>query len=279
MDRIEEFSARVNGRIVGNLSGQVFFQQQSIRPFVGTGLIEQRSDNIGVIVRSFQVQQAGIQFRWAPGEKLAVAGEREVSLGSKWPVIYLRYTTGDVQELQEPRVFHRYDCMAEKIFRTSLYGDFTVRGIVGHLPYALPGSMYYNPRGSNTINFDKNRYFGIAAPFTFETMMVNEFMHSSFAALHLRHSFRDLLFKSKKFKPQLSIVQNMLWGELRRPDLQLRDYKSAQKGFFESGVSLDRLLHNNFSAFGVAVFYRYGTYAFVEQEKNLVFKLSATFAL
>lgn len=279
MDRIEEYSARVNGRIVGNLSAQLFIQQQSIRSFEGTGLIEQRSENIAVIVRNFQVQQAGIQLRWAPGEKLAVAGEREVSLGSKWPVLYLRYSAGDVQELQEPSVFHRYDFMAEKIFRTSLYGDFTIRGLVGHLPYALPGSMYYNPRGSNTIDFDKNRYIGIAAPFTFETMRVNEFMHSSFAALHLRHSFRDLLFKSKKFKPQLSIVQNMLWGELRRPDLQLRDYKAAQKGFFESGISIDRLIHNKFSAYGIAVFYRYGTYSFEEQEKNLAVKLSATFSL
>ncbi|MBK9402445.1 MAG: hypothetical protein IPN36_16870, partial [Bacteroidetes bacterium] len=58
----------------------------------------------------------------------------------------------------------------EKTFRMALTGDFTVRVTGGWIPNNLPAHMNYNAQGTNTNSYDHDRYLGLAAPYTFETM-------------------------------------------------------------------------------------------------------------
>jgi hypothetical protein len=54
--------------------------------------------------------------------------------------------------------------------------------------------------------------------------------------------------------------------------------KSAERGFYESGLQIDRLLVSGFSALGIGAFYRYGDYAFEKTSDNIAVKVSASFA-
>ncbi|MBL7922574.1 MAG: carboxypeptidase-like regulatory domain-containing protein [Bacteroidia bacterium] len=277
MDHVTLKEVSLNGRLIGNLSATLFANEQETEMYRDLGFLYPRTEEADLIIRRFTLQQAGITLRWAPGEQLAVAGQREVSMGGKWPVFYFRYALERIDELDRLKQYERVDAMVEKTFRSTLYGDFILRALGGYVPEALPLSLYYNARGTNTINYDRKRYIGIAAPNTFETMRTNEFMHSAFLAVHVRHQFRDLLFRSKNFRPQLSIVSNMLWGRLTKPEQQLHTGRVASRGYFESGLCIDRLLHSGFSGFGLAVFYRYGAYALEKKSDNIVVKLSVSF--
>lgn len=278
MDAYKKSEAILNGRLIGNLSTALFVNQQEITSFPTNAFSYPRTNEASLIIRNFNLQEAGVTVRWAPGEKLALAGEREVSLGSKWPVFYARYTVGKIDELDRLNQFDRWDALVEKTFHTTLYGDFTLRSTGGFVSEDVPSSLYYNARGTNTNNFDRNRYVGIASPFTFETMRTNEFMHSEFVAVQIRHDFRDLLFKTKKFNPRISLVHNMLWGKYRGKADQYLVANIADKGFMESGIYIDQLLKLGFTGIGIAAFYRYGPYAMEKEMDNLVLKLSIGFS-
>jgi len=278
MDQIEKWEARINGRIAGNLTATAFVNQQEIRMYDGNVFFIPRYEDVNVLVRDFSVQEAGLQLRWAPGERLAEVGEREVPLSTKWPVWYFRYTAGTTDNLTVSDRYNRYDALMDKTFRTPLWGDFSVRIHGGWIPGDLPLSLYYTARGTNTINYAKNRYLGIASTFNFETMQTNEFLHNRYFSVHLRHSFRDLLVKSKNFNPMLILVHNMIWGDLENPSLHSRPGRQAEEGFFESGLCIDQLMKSGFAGIGIGIFYRYGSYAFSETTDNLVFKISTNIA-
>lgn len=278
MDQYMKKEVQLNGRLIGTLSTLLFVNQQEITAFPTHAFAYPRTEEADLVIRKFNLEEAGITLRWAPGEKLALAGNREVSLGSKWPVVYARYTLGRIEELDRQNSFERWDAMIEKTFRTTLYGDLTIRSSMGYVSDAVPSSLYYNARGTNNINFDRNRYVGIASPYTFETMRTNEFLHSEFISIHVRHDFRDLLIKSKKFNPNISLVHNMIWGNYTGKKDQYVVANIADKGFMESGVYIDNLLKAGFTGIGIAAFYRYGAYELEKTEDNIVVKLSVGFS-
>lgn len=277
MDRVRKAEVLLQGRTIGNLTAGLFVNRQEISPFRDFGLLLPRTAEASLVIRDFIAEQAGIQLRWAPGERLAAMGNREVRLRAKWPVMHARYTAGRIDELDPNQVFSRYDLMIDKTFRHPLFGDLSIRAAGGLLPDVVPGSLYYNARGANTINRERRRYIGIASPYNFETMRVNEFLHSRFAAVHVRYSLRDLLFHIEKWRPMFTLVHNMLWGELEEGASFNWSTQQATQGYFESGLVIDRLLSSGFSGFGVGVFYRYGEYALPDESDNIVVKLSASF--
>ena len=278
MDRIDKQEVRLNGRVWGNLSTTISVSRQQIEANEEVSYAITRNENATVLVRDFDLREAAMTLRWAPGEKLAAVGQREVSLGSKWPVFYFRYSIGEIDNLNTKQ-YQRYDFLTEKTFRSALAGDLTIRFSGGFIPYDLPASLYYNMQGTNSVNYDEKDYFGIASPFTFETMRTNEFMHSRYGAMFLRHSFRDLLIQKKNFKPLLSIVHNMCWGDIENRNSLKATALQASDLFVESGITIDRLINSSLSGLGIGVFYRYGAYQYGELKDNLVFKLSSTIAL
>lgn len=278
MDRIDKQEVRLNGRVWGNLSTTISVSRQQIEANEEVSYAITRNENATVLVRDFDLREAAMTLRWAPGEKLAAVGQREVSLGSKWPVFYFRYSMGEIDNLNTKQ-YQRYDFLTEKTFRSALAGDLTIRFSGGFIPYDLPASLYYNMQGTNSVNYDEKDYFGIASPFTFETMRTNEFMHSRYGAMFLRHSFRDLLIQKKNFKPLLSIVHNMCWGDIENKNSLKATALQAKNLFVESGITIDRLINSSLSGLGIGVFYRYGAYQYGELKDNLVFKLSSTIAL
>ena len=112
-------------------------------------------------------------------------------------------------------------------------------------------------------------------------MREHEFFCDRFVALYLSHNFSGMLWKtnSEWFKPELTLATNLGWGDMHRhPEFNDLDFKTMEKGYFESGFVVNGLLATPFTKIGVGVFYRYGPYALDGVWKNFAFKWCATFS-
>jgi hypothetical protein len=116
---------------------------------------------------------------------------------------------------------------------------------------------------------------------TFQTMRVDEFLYDRYVSVQIRHNFGPYLFHIKKFRPEISLSQGVLYGNLSYPDQHSveGDFRIPNHGFFESGVVFDnlvrlKLLNLAYIKIGFGVFYRFGYYAFDHELKNFALKFS-----
>jgi hypothetical protein len=89
-----------------------------------------------------------------------------------------------------------------------------------------------------------------------------------------------LLFRSKHFKPEPALVTNLGIGSLRHPENHLKEgIKSYEKGYFESGIVINKLLRLGLTDIGFAWFYRYGAYTLPTAKENMAWKIAFKFVL
>ncbi len=278
MDQREKYEAQLNARVIGNLTAQVFGNHQFVKTFSDYYFIQHPSEQIQLHTRDFQITETGIQLRYAPGEKLVRLSNRELRLGGRYPVIHMRYTKGWNGVINGDYTYDRWDLSIEKTFKILNVGEFSVSTTAGYVPNNVPLSLLYNAQGTNNLDYQK-KWIGIAGPNSFETMHTNEFQHSEFVVVHLRHNFKQLLIKTEKFRPQFVLVHNMMWGNMRFPQSHNFTVKTTEKGYYESGLQIDGLLRSGITSFGIGAFYRYGPYHQVKQIENFAFKLTAAYVL
>lgn len=274
MDRREKVEWQFNGRIVGNFSLFAFANRQVVDSFNKYRFGNVSAEGISLFTDEYSLVETGAILRYAPGERLARTMSREIRLGGRFPVFWFKYTRGWNDLPDGDFAYERMDAMIEKTFRIKLVGDLSVTAVAGYVPQDIPLSLLYNARGTNTLDYNK-KWIGIASPGSFETMQTNEFMHSQYVAIHVRHNFRELLVKTGKFAPQFVLVHNMLFGKMDHGNSHNIKFETAERGFFESGIHIDNLVRSNFTTFGIGVFYRYGPYSRDEQIENFAFKITS----
>lgn len=278
MDRREKTEFQINGRLLGNLSAYAFANRQVVRSYRDYAFTSYTDEGVKLFLEDYNLVETGVTLRYAPGEKLARTQTREIKLGGRFPVFYFKYTRGWNDILDGDIQYERFDVLVEKTFKIKLVGDFSVSAVAGYVPDNVPLSLLYNARGTNSLDYNR-RWIGIASPGSFETMHTNEFMHSSFVAIHLRHNFKDLLLKTENFAPQFILVHNMLYGKMDNKENHNVNFSTANKGFMESGIQFDNLIRSNFTTLGLGVFYRYGEYSRADQIENFAFKLTSGWIL
>lgn len=269
MDRREKFEASVSGRFIRNLSVTLFGNQQFVKSFDGYRFTSYNSENVQLYTEDFDLTEAGVQLRYAPGEKLVRMPQREISLGGRFPVFLFKVTRGFDDIGAGQFSYTRFDARVDKTFKIQNVGHFSIAAIAGYIPEDVPLPLLYNARGTWAK-------FTIAAPQTFETMRTNEFQHSEFVAVHLQHNFKSLLIKTKNFAPEIILVHNMMWGNLAHAESHQLNMHAAEKGYYESGIRIDALMKSSFSGIGAGVFYRYGPYHLSNSRDNFAFKITST---
>lgn len=208
-----------------------------------------------------------VSLRWAPGEKLVRMFGRLVPQESNKPVFHATFTKG-LKTLEGQYDFLRVDFMAQHKFRIRNVGHTEWRlntgATEGDVPYT---EMYFGKAG---LNYG---YAPIVTPWAFEAMRYNEFFGRRYAALFIRHNFGSLLYKTKNFQPELVLVTNLFYSEFenngKHKNFALRP---ADKGYFESGLQVDKLIKLGPVSLGTGLFYRYGPYAFTDPMENLAVK-------
>ena len=235
------------------------------------------AQNPGFGIKSF-FQEAYIETRFAYKEKIVRNPVYQFSLGTKYPILNIRYTHGRYRNAGDQTInpeYDRVDAQLTKSFFIRYLGksSFTLRGGMINSDKNMPWYQLYNGRGSYAS-------FYLESPNSFGTMRINEFLSDRYFSVFYRHDFGSLLFGDKPFIPQPEFVTSFIMGSLNtNSNYQNIQYQTLEKGYLESGIMLNSILNSGFTTIGLGFLYRYGPYAFVDEWDNFAFKFSMRFAL
>ena len=231
----------------------------------------------GQTIKNFSYSDFTINLRYAYKEKLITSLNQRVSMGTKYPIIYLCYTKGIKGLFNGELDFNRVEFRIDKTIISKNIGETKFRINGGYIDKPIPYSLLFTGDGSYYSNF----------PFlirnTFQTATIYEFLSDRFINFHFSHNFKSLLLKYKKFKPHISIYQNMGIGWLLSPtNHQQIEFKTKEKGLYESGIQIDNIVKLNYLniayiGFGIGGYYRYGPYSYNNAQNNLAIKFSMSF--
>ncbi|MCB2208862.1 MAG: DUF5686 and carboxypeptidase regulatory-like domain-containing protein [Bacteroidetes bacterium] len=209
-----------------------------------------------------------IGFRFAFREKVVETTKGQISFGSKYPVVWLNYTKGIAGFMGGMYNYDKIDLKIEGSKHFKYLGDFHFRLMSGIVLGEIPVSNLYIENGSF-------RTFTIYAPNSFGTMRTGEFLSDRYASLYLTHNFGNLLLDFKRFHPEFMIVTNITFGTLSNEENHHNiEYNTLEKGYYESGLVIRKLLDLQILDLGVGVLYRYGPYGFDQVSKNFAYKFS-----
>ncbi|HMN05543.1 MAG TPA: hypothetical protein PKD45_07435, partial [Flavobacteriales bacterium] len=272
MDRIERWSARVMTRVGGSLKLWAGTERALRVNGMGYRYVYPAGEAVTLRQGDFPTGAFTLDLRWAFREQLARLPDREVSLGTKYPVVYV-HAMQAVKGLWEGDLdTWRVDVQVEKTFKIRLLGQLSLRLMGGVADDQAPMSFLYNLRGTDY------RRVPVASSNVFETMRPDEFLADRYAALHLKHSFGELLVRGKRFRPNPAIVSSVGIGGLAHPENHDGlDFTPLRDTYLESGLQIDNLLRSGFTGLGVGAFYRYGPYAMPKAADNIAVKLAIGF--
>ncbi|MCB0766199.1 MAG: carboxypeptidase-like regulatory domain-containing protein [Flavobacteriales bacterium] len=238
----------------------------------------QRFDESVTILRD-RFTTGGLTFgmRFAFRERLARLPDREVSLGTRWPILSVQAFKAVDGLFGGEWNLWRVSAAIDKTFHLRLVGDLSVRVMGGMAEPTAPYPYLFNMRGTNDFRpapATDGRRFLFAADNTFQTMLPNEFLADKYAALHVRHSFGTLLVKGKHFKPRPGLLYNAAIGSLQNGDRHRGySFSGLTDPFLEAGLVVDGLL----GTLGAGIYYRHGPLAFDRPADNLAYKMTVSF--
>ena len=123
---------------------------------------------------------------------------------------------------------------------------------------------------------------GLYAPGCFNTMRFDEFFCDRFVAVFLSHNFGGMLWPTDSpwFHPELTLATHIGWGDFPHArDYPDKNFRTMERGYFESGFVIDGLLCLPLVRMGVGAFYRYGPYAFGNFKDDIALKWSLVFEI
>ena len=230
--------------------------------------------NATVLDNDFFFTEMSVALKWAYGEKFIQTIHNKISLGTKYPVVWLQYTRGLKNFLDGQFEYNRVDLKIRKTFKIKYLGKLTFQATGGYIDQAIPAcNLYYGPASYRT--------FTLYSPNSFTTMRMNEFLSNKYASLFIYHDFGYLLYKGKKwFHPEFALAQNIGFSWLDHPDRYL-DVTGAQRsmnlGYYESGILVNNLVNLGIYKVGLGTFYRWGPYSFNNVGDNFSYLLSVVF--
>lgn len=228
----------------------------------------------GVNLQSeFKTQEIGISTRWAYKENFMRQSKQRISMGTKYPVVWFNISYLKGMNLDWTSEFYKLDFKLKKSFLIRNGGTTHLNVYAGYINKSVPYPFAYNGRA----NF--NGRVSLVSQGYFETMRMNEFLSTEFAAFFINHDFAKLLYKGERFKPGVSISTAYGIGSLKDKTSHFNiNYKTMEKGYWESGITISDLfvLKSNLynMGLGVGTFYRYGAYRNIKEIDNLAFKLN-----
>ena len=198
-----------------------------------------------------------------------------------YPIVDLQYTRGISGTFDSEFDYDKIDLKLLHRVKTITFGISTFQLQGGTVLQDIPYSKLY----AATANLKRSdnfwqRNFMIADRNSFETMRFNEFMSDTYVQFMFRQDFKSLLFRRKNFAPHVEVVARAMWGSLRSPDLhQNISTLSPEKGYYEAGIELNRLLSQNLLSLGIGTYYRIGPYSQPTFGENFAFKITSKYSL
>ena len=218
---------------------------------------------------------AELKLRFAYKEKFISTPQGIRSLGTLYPIVWVSYQHAFPNVFGSEFEYDRFKFEASKNFYTPYLGVAKVLVQAGYATESCPVMETFNILGT----YER---FGLYSPGSFSTMRLDEFFCDRFVALYLSHNFSGMLWKtnSQWFNPELSIITNIGWGDMKRAEAYSnKNFETMDKGYFESGIVIDGLMTTPLTKVGAGVFYRYGPYSLPNVWDNFAWKWCAIIEL
>lgn len=274
MDSLMQYKLQLSAKIIKNTTVSLIYTKENRQPTYQ--YLFHDSPMAKMPFNQFQVEEIGLGMRFALGEEFAQVGQGNVITKTPSTTVALYASSGIFRQINhENTPFQKINVKWEQRIRTSWAGEtlinFSAAKTWGDLPYPY----LYNGRGSKaTTNL-------IWVANHFQTMGLYEFASDQHATAFVTQNFKKLLWKPKIkwMQPDIALVQGVSIGGLRSRHLHQKiDFQVPNKGFFESGVTIDNLLRvplgkMAFLGAGIGVFRRWGSYALPKSSQNWAYRL------
>ncbi len=262
------------------LHGEIRFQREN-RLTLGDYYFLKENEGSTNWKNGFNYSEVITSFRYSPNEKFIEGpGFGKLTFDIKYPLVYLQYTRGLDNTFGSDFSYDKLDARFEYAYKTVRVGTFSMALQGGMVLSDVPYSKLYV--GTSNLTNEGNsldRLLNLADRNSFETMYFNEFLSDRYVQVFLRQDFKSLLFRRKNFAPHIEVVTRAIWGSLERPELhQGLAFKTLEKGYYESGLELNKLYVVNFMGLGAGFYYRYGAYAGSNFVDNIAIKLTSKFS-
>jgi hypothetical protein len=230
-------------------------------------------ENPVILLDRFTYTEIGMKFRYSFNEGfMKTPYGNKFSLGTSYPVLNLNLIKG-MNLLDGDFIYTKIEAKVSKSFTSRIFGVSKIQLTAGRVFGKLPYSKLYNGHGSY-------KRFTLETEYSFATMRLNEFLSDQFVSLYLKQDFGSLLFKTKQFNPEITLVTNIGFGKLRNPEKHNNlEFNTMEKGYYESGILINNILKTTIFGYGFGIFYRYGPYAFNKTSDNFAYKLTLKFNL
>lgn len=273
MNNIDKLEARLKFRTLRYLKVYLFANQENVEVTNNYYFNKVIGANTTLHDKYYTFSEAGVELRYAFKEKVIESFNMQIPKPSKYPIIYARIAQG-FKILNGEYKYTRYALRAEKRFYIKGWGAPKFSIEAGLTDGKVPQHKLNSSKGTN----DTKDFLLVSTENAFETMLPYEFFSSEYVHFHFRHSFGSLLFKTKKFAPELVLTSSVGFGALSYQGLhQGESFNTMEKGYYESGVLINKILKLNFTTFGVGAFYRYGPYKLPKTSDNFTIKMSLGF--
>jgi len=268
-DKTEKASASVSFRTFRYMQANISFSKILKTPVFNYEYATTQQ-NTTILSNQFNYTELQLGLRYAYKEKYMKSRYMLVPIPTKYPIVCLNYTKGIKGILDGEYDYQKMEAKIEKSFYSNYLGKTTFVVLGGYIDKNLPYNMLYvGQAGYNGAYID--------IPYTFNTMRYNEFVSNRYASLMFRHSFGSLLFRKKKFVPEVVVLSNAMVGSMNNIENHRGiTLQSPKKGYFESGLCINNLLNFGFSGIGIGAYYRYGAYQLDKGIDNWAFKFTAS---
>ncbi len=272
MNEMEAQRIALRGQSLSFLSFDLSLEKSDWRP--GFDYRFQEGD---VAQTAFSYSTLGLYFRYAFGEQtINIMGSRFVT-ESYFPILELAYSRG-LKTLNGEFSYNRISAAITQFFPIRRFGEISYRLEAGMIDEAVPFHQLYT---SNTLANDS--WFNIIDN-SFQTLAPYEFTSDRFAHFYFSYEMAGPLIKTKYFRPRISLLQNIGYGDLEHPELHKGiPIKAMEKGHFESGVRVGNILRIPYLkiayiGLGAGVYYRYGAYQLEEVKDNFAYNFVLDFS-
>ena len=219
----------------------------------------------------FQLTKIGLMIRYSPG--IAFLNDTEELIQSSPPKSEFYFSVIQGLKLFDSEYqFTKIDAKAKFQIRLSALGTTSIMVRGGKIFHTAPITDWFHGYGSNSGTFT------LLPHYAFATMQLNEFSADQYASLHIRHSFGSGFIPSNYFiRPEVVLVQNMGIGSLEPKYSVTSGATDFRKGFFESGLELNKIINFGFTGLGLGAYYRYGPYRLSNKASNFAYKFTINF--
>lgn len=227
----------------------------------------------GELIDEMDIAEAAIDLEWNIFARYKVFGDRKVPNSLKYPKFRLKVAHGWQGLAESSLDYWRFNASIQQQVRLgrliSVQWKVNASQTVGDVP------LFLTHVGDGTrVNWN------ISTPGSFETMPRAHFYSTSQLSTFARIRFKAFRTPFDFSKPQISLHHAWGIGEFNNRTLHNVNINTLDKGYGEFGIILDGIWVQQFSGFGLGVFYNYSPeFTSATWTDNIVPKLSLSFVL